>query len=166
MTATRRGDLAERLLPVAARLACVVHGEGGATDVAHILRQLDVAELEALAVILAGLVDPERSVDDALGWVTWDEHGNPIQPARRQGTVRVLSGRGWHVRGTTVDDVIDSELKHAARVLTARGMGPREIGRRLGVDERTVARWKRAGDWHEPVVITSAESRSLRGLLT
>lgn len=75
--ATARGDLAEALIPDAAFLAMAVRDRDPA-DVHQRLAGLTRHELEALTVVLAGLVDPDRSIQDALGWITFDEHGHAL----------------------------------------------------------------------------------------
>lgn len=88
MTPAERGDLAERLIPVAALVACVVHGDGDRDDVARIIVQLDEIERDALIVVLASLVDPDRRFDEALGYVTWDEFGQRAEPTGVPLTIR------------------------------------------------------------------------------
>ncbi|HEY5834934.1 hypothetical protein [Streptomyces sp.] len=78
--AQARGDLAEAMLPVAARLACLVHGDGGPEDIRQELDALTSRQTEALVVVLAGLVDPDRSVASSLGWLSVDEGGRPVTP--------------------------------------------------------------------------------------
>lgn len=80
MSATERGELAEDLLPVAAYLSTVVHGDGGARDVHQALARLDATERDALIVVLAGLVDPDRPLGALLGWLDFDEQGRAVQP--------------------------------------------------------------------------------------
>lgn len=52
----------------AQQLACIVHGDGSARDVANLLEPLDVGDLYALAVSLAALVDIDRPLTDLLAW--------------------------------------------------------------------------------------------------
>lgn len=81
LNAQQRGDLAEQMLPVAAHLAVLVHGDGGPEDVAEVLADLDEAAKNALVVVLAGLVDPEQPVGKALGWLDFNEHGSVVVPS-------------------------------------------------------------------------------------
>jgi hypothetical protein len=81
MSPEQRGDLAEQMLPVAAHLAVLVHGDGGPEDVAEALAGLDETQKNALIVVLAGLVDPEQPVGKALGWMGFDERGEMVVPA-------------------------------------------------------------------------------------
>ncbi|MEU6054282.1 hypothetical protein ABZ829_28155 [Streptomyces xanthochromogenes] len=78
--ARARGDLAEQLLPVAAHLAVLVHGDGGAQDIRHVLGELTATEKEALLVVLAGLVRVDQPLGKLLEWLTFDEHGNLVVP--------------------------------------------------------------------------------------
>lgn len=81
MTAEQRGDLAEAMLPVAANLTVLVHGDGGPEDVHEVLAGLTDTEKNALIVVLAGLVDPEQTVGKALGWLDHNEHGSLTVPS-------------------------------------------------------------------------------------
>ncbi|WP_228981383.1 hypothetical protein [Streptomyces sp. DH12] len=80
LSAEERGDLVEALLPVAAHVVTLVHGDGGPQDVQQVFAGLDAVQKDALLVVLAGMVDPERPVGDLLGWVSFDEHGRTIVP--------------------------------------------------------------------------------------
>ena len=77
-TARRLGNLAERLVPVAGELIQVVHGEGDREAVGVLLGRLSAGEKDALLVVLAGIADPAVPVEQALGWVTWTEDGDPL----------------------------------------------------------------------------------------
>lgn len=81
LTLKERGDLAEQMLPVAANLAVLVHGDGGPDDIAEVLSGLDETQKNALIVVLAGLVDPEQPVGKALGWLDFNEHGALTVPS-------------------------------------------------------------------------------------
>ncbi|MFF9632905.1 hypothetical protein [Streptomyces fradiae] len=80
MSARERGDLVEELLPVAAHLVTLVHGDGGPEDVHRALAELDAVRKDALLVVLAGMVDPDQPVGKTLGWLHFDEHGRTIVP--------------------------------------------------------------------------------------
>lgn len=80
LSATDRGDLAEAMLPVAANLAMLVHGDGGPEDVRDVLDGLDDSQRNALIIVLAGLVDPDRPMGAVLGWLDFNEHGQQIVP--------------------------------------------------------------------------------------
>jgi hypothetical protein len=75
--ANTRGDLAERLVPVAADLVLRVRDEGR-DAIGHLLATLTPEERWALPVVLAAMVPPGLPVGDLLAWVTWDEHGHPL----------------------------------------------------------------------------------------
>lgn len=98
MSAEQRGDLAEDMLPVAAHLAVLVHGDGGPEDVAEVLAGLDDTQKNALIVVLAGLVDPEQPVGKALGWLDVTKHGALPVPA-------------WIEQRPIIDHVPEPELE-------------------------------------------------------
>lgn len=66
--AAARGDLAEELVPEAVDLAMAVREESR-EEIAARVGGLSRHRLEALVVVLAAMVDPDRSVQDALGWL-------------------------------------------------------------------------------------------------
>lgn len=80
LTATERGDMVERLIPVATNLAMLVHGDGGPRDIHQALVRLTPGDKDALLVILAALVDPDQPIGKALGWVEFDEYGELTVP--------------------------------------------------------------------------------------
>ncbi|MFE2911294.1 hypothetical protein [Kitasatospora indigofera] len=143
MTPAERGDLAERLLPYAARLACLVRGDGNERDIAQHIARLDRGERDALLVVLAALVDPDMPLAEALGHVTWDEHGRPAERPRLSGSVRslTLGGKEWPLVGWGATDMLRFERVTAARIWLAAGETHEDIGERLGVSGRTVARY-------------------------
>jgi hypothetical protein len=139
LSAERRGDLAEAMLPVAANLAVLVHGDGGPEDVKAVLDGLDDVQKNALIVVLAGLVDPEQPVGKALGWLDFNEHGSLTVPASwsEERSVRDLVPEpevvldddfvdqvavAKFVKGFRVDDLSDAEFLAAVRQCVARGM--------------------------------------------
>ncbi|MFD3336110.1 hypothetical protein ACFWV1_26205 [Streptomyces sp. NPDC058700] len=132
LTTQDRGDLAEEMLPVAARLATIVQGDGGVQDVEELLGKLGQQEQIALLVVLAGLVDPDRSVGALLGWLDFDEYGAPIeavQAGRR--TLRDLAEEP-PPRGAGVDEVaVERALSHPSG---AAGVRLNRDERRLAVD--------------------------------
>jgi hypothetical protein len=99
LSAKERGDMAEELLPQAANLVALVHGDGGPRDVHQALARLDARQKEALLVILAGMVDPDQPLSKALGWVEFDEHGRTVVPP------------AWGQRATVRDLVPEPELE-------------------------------------------------------
>lgn len=76
LTPRQKGELAERMVPVAAELACAVR-EKDADGIGEILAGLDAQELTALAVVLAAMVPVDDPVSRLLGWVTWGGDGEP-----------------------------------------------------------------------------------------
>jgi hypothetical protein len=66
-----RDRLAQRVVPVAAELACIVHGDGDAGAVQEFLDRLSRPEERALLVVLAAMVPVDQPMDDLLGWVSW-----------------------------------------------------------------------------------------------
>lgn len=82
--AAARGDLAEEMLGRATHMAVLVHGEGGPRDIHQALARLDDAAKDAMIVVLAGLVDLEQPVSDALGWLDFDETGAEIAPPLKE----------------------------------------------------------------------------------
>lgn len=124
MTATTiesRGDLAERLLVTATHLACLVHGDGGPQDVADTLDALTADETRALVVVLAGLVDPETPIRDALGYLDWDEHGRPADPPRQEGTLRdIADGAVVDAGPVEVDEEVVDRFLHGHRMTLTR----------------------------------------------
>jgi hypothetical protein len=81
LTVEQRGDLVERMLPEAANLAVLVHGDGGPEDIAAVLERLDDTEKNALIVVLAGMVDPDQSVGKGLSWTAVTKNGALPMPA-------------------------------------------------------------------------------------
>lgn len=66
------GDLAETLVPVAMRMVGAVHDDG-LPEVARVMSTVAACELHALVVVLAAMVDPERTAAELLHWVTWED---------------------------------------------------------------------------------------------
>lgn len=62
------GDLAEESVPRASLLVEAVH-DGGPAEVGRLLADLDRRQLNALAVVLAAMVDPDATLHELLGWV-------------------------------------------------------------------------------------------------
>ena len=75
----RLGELAERLVPVAASFVGVVRDEDRDAVTAFIAERTQ-HERDALLVILAAMIPDALSPADLLSWVTWDEHGAPLPP--------------------------------------------------------------------------------------
>lgn len=141
LTPAERGDLVERMLPVAAGLVCIVHGDGDHRDVAAQLDPLDRAEFVGLIVALASLADPDRPLAEALAYVTWDEHGQPIEaPAPTAEPIKEVAEQQLVPAG--IDQALTEERRRTARVLhQSRAMSHEVIAERLGVNSRTILRW-------------------------
>lgn len=73
------GDLAEALVPVAARLVAVVHDEGP-DAVTAALAAVPAGRLDALCVVLAAMVDPDGRPSELLAWTRF----TPAQHAERE----------------------------------------------------------------------------------
>lgn len=97
------GDLAEQLVPVAARLVATVHDEGPQA-VAEALAQVPGGRLDALAVVLAAMVDPDARISELLAWTQF----TPAQHAERE---RLIAAG---VRSRTAD-VLAQQLGAAPR---------------------------------------------------
>ena len=152
----QRGDLAENMLPVAAHLAVLVHGDGGPEDVAEVLAGLDATQKDALLVVLAGLVDPEQPVGKALGWLDFNEHGSLTVPSwSEQRSVRDLAPEPGEdldddyvdrvavtkfVKGFRVD-VTDADFLAAVRECAALGMSCADIDNLRRWPKKTTENW-------------------------
>lgn len=159
LSAEERGDMVDALMPEAAGLVVDVH-EGSADDVMTRLRGLDRHELEALAVVLAGLVDPDRSIAQALAWVTFDEHGRPLETVRTRSKRRIRDAvpralrRGQGVDWVVVERALvpgacvllnRDERRAAIDVGIRRGMDYDDLAERLGMQRDAVMQsWVRS----------------------
>lgn len=156
LTPEQRGDLAEQMLPVAAHLAVLVHGDGGPEDIAGVLAGLDDTQKNALIVVLAGLVDPEQPVGKALGWLDFTEHGSLTVPSwSEQSSVRDLAPepdlvfdddyvdeaavakfvKGFHV------DVTDADFIVAVQQCARLGMSCKDIDALRHWPAKTTEKW-------------------------
>jgi hypothetical protein len=139
--ATARGDLAEALLPDAAYLAMAVRDRDPA-DIAQRLAGLTRHELEALAVVLAALVDPDRSLREALGWIDFDEHGRPLDKLPNPGPYVIRNTARDPERGTTGPDYAAAIRGLEGEPLPMRGIDHTlavEIGMRRGMTREAIA---------------------------
>jgi hypothetical protein len=163
LTASERGDLANRMLPVAGRLACIVHGEGDARDIAHALDPLDRIELVAVIVNLAAMVDPDARLADLLGYITWDENGMAATDTPQYGqlTPRSLVPTK-SVTPSGSKQLIEHEQHITAITLGRRGIDAHAIGRRVGVHERTIGRWLRDAGVTRPQTSNDQSNTELR----
>lgn len=140
LTVEQRGDMAEALLPVAAHLVTLVHGDGGPEDVRDVLAALTAQQKDALLVVLAGLVDPEQPVGKALGWLEFTEERDLVVPPWAEHTrIRELAPEpdvdGDIVDVVAVDQyvagrgtaVTDEERLIAIRRLAGRGRSFQDV---------------------------------------
>lgn len=158
LSAERRGDLAEAMLPVAANLAVLVHGDGGPEDVKAVLDGLDDVQKNALIVVLAGLVDPDQPVGKALGWLDFNEHGSLTVPASwsEERSVRDLVPEAEveldddfvdqvavakFVKGFRVDSLTDAEFLEAVKQCVARGLSLGDVNRLRRWPAKTAENW-------------------------
>ncbi|MFJ3699569.1 hypothetical protein ACIPW9_36505 [Streptomyces sp. NPDC090052] len=169
--------MADALLPEAAGLVVDVH-EGSAEDIRTRLQGLTRHELEAIAVLVAALADPDQTMKDALAWVTFDENGAAVGPVQTRSEKRLrdvtprLPRRKPRERLDVV--LIERALRPGARVdLTRgerrlavdlgirRGMSYDDLAERLGMEKASVqTAWERAkkrarteGRWVPPVAV-------------
>lgn len=131
LSAKQRGDMVEVLLPEAAGLVVDVH-EGSADDIKARLSGLTRHELEALAVILGGLVDPERGIRDALAWVDFDEEGRRLYPSDRTRSTKAVRDLAPVLRRETAG--VDVVAVHRALSPDARGVALTASERRMAVE--------------------------------
>ena len=157
LTPEQRGDLAEQMLPLAAHLAVLVHGDGGPEDVAEALAGLDDTAKNALIVCLAGLVDPEQPVGKALGWLDFNEHGSLTVPSwSEERSVRDLAPEPAEelddeyvdqvavtkfVKGFRVDSLTDAEFLTAVKQCVAQGMALADVDALRKWPRRTAENW-------------------------
>jgi DNA-binding CsgD family transcriptional regulator len=173
LTASQRGDMVETLMPEAAGLVVDVH-EGSADDIKARLAGLSRHELEAVAVVLAALADPDRGLVEALAWVDFDENGRPLERDwRSERSVRdhVPQGRrelaGVDVvavhRAVAPDNfgrvaLTREERRLAIQVGKRRGLQNKEIAERLGMTPEAVDRsWERMKERERAAVREAVE---------
>ncbi|MGW2740541.1 hypothetical protein ACWC4D_40910 [Streptomyces sp. NPDC001288] len=159
MNAKQRGDMVETLMPEAAGLIVDVH-EGSADDIRGRLSGLSRHELEAMAVLLAAVADPDRPLKDALAWVTFDEHGNRIAPSQTTRSEKLVRDLAPQVRRQLAGvDVVavhrslsseqglpltQEERRMAIEVGLRRGLPYEVVAQRLGMEVEAVKRsWER-----------------------
>jgi hypothetical protein len=160
LSAEERGDLVEALRPDAAGLIVAVREETQEQITAR-LRGLSRYELEVVAVVLAALADPDRSMGEALGWIDFDEFGEPLRyPSKASRPIRDAASTALpHTRGRAgVDEVAVERALHGDRQpLNAReramavdrgirrGMDYDLVAEHLGMDREAVMQaWERA----------------------
>lgn len=148
-------DYAEALVPYAMRLVATVHDEGpdAVRDVLAEVRLepgLDqVDPWQALAVVLAGMVDPEKKASELLGWTKSIPDGDttPVTALPQASKVdkvaveRCCSGR------LDASQLRPVERIEVVRILTGCGLSLSEITARTGMNRRTVSRWRTVARW-------------------
>ncbi|MEW9521856.1 hypothetical protein [Streptomyces tubercidicus] len=156
LSAEQRGDLVQALLPEAAGLVTAVREESQEEITAR-LRGMSRYELEVVAVILASMVDPERSLGDLFAWIAFDENGDPLsRPAPSKRSLRDLqpaaAPRGLGVDEVAVERALAGDrvpLNQVERALAVdrgirRGMDYDLVAERLGMEREAVRRaWER-----------------------
>ncbi|MEW1754143.1 hypothetical protein [Streptomyces angustmyceticus] len=112
MEAEERGDLVQRLLPIAGHLTTLVHGDGGQRDIHQAIARLTSDDRDNLLVVLAGLVNPDVPMSALLGWLTFDEHGNPVKPeVATDTTLRGLAEEVWDEAAAEGDFVDEAAVQ-------------------------------------------------------
>lgn len=149
--------MVEGLLPTAANLVMLVHGDGGPREVREVLARLDAAQKEALLVVLAGLVDPDQPMGAALGWLDYDERGETVVPAwedrttlrtmaaETEATADAAAGVGEEVDEVAVQRFVsgfpvnlsEAEYLAAIQACASKGMSYRNIDHLRRVPART-----------------------------
>lgn len=79
-------QLAEELVPIAAELVGTVR-DYGPESVAEVLARVPGGRHDALAVVLAAMVDPEQTARDLLSWIDREPPRQTRYP-REHGTLR------------------------------------------------------------------------------
>ena len=122
-----RADLAERMWPVAASFACMVH-DGDAQGVEAFLKAFDPAEADARAVVLAAMIPVETATPgELLAWVggsgddpelplEWPGEGEPEPAGYTARELRDAAAEAMRLRRANRE--VPPEL--AARVLAYR----------------------------------------------
>lgn len=157
LTPEQKGDLAEQMLPVAAHLAVLVHGDGGPEDIRQVLEGLDETQKSALIVVLAGLVDPDQPVGKALDWLDFNEHGSLTVPSwsedRRVRDLAPEPAVGLEddyidevavrrfVQGFGLESLSDAEFLEAVKRCVAAGMTLPDVDNLRCWPPRTAENW-------------------------
>lgn len=156
MSVEQRGGLVEEMLPVAANLAVLVHGEGGPEDIAQVLAGLDEGQKNALIVVLAGMVDLDQPVGRGLSWTAvtknqalptgaWmdqkpiREHAPEIVEEPNEDFVDEVAVSHF-VRGLQAD-VTDAEFLEAVQRCAASGVSLADVDRMYGWERKTAEKW-------------------------
>lgn len=99
--AAERGELAERMVAAACELAGLVRDcdrEEIGEFIASVAGGQELPEsITALLVVQAAMIDVGQTRAELLGWVTWDEYGNPLPgvPRDEAGPRRLDAPEPW-----------------------------------------------------------------------
>ena len=89
------GDaLVDACVPLAAELVCVTRDEGP-DAIADVLARVPDGRLDALAVVLAAMVDPDAHVAELLAWTDWQPPTRKTGGGRRPLPREHASERGY-----------------------------------------------------------------------
>ena len=124
--------LAESLVPVAARLVATVR-DYGPDDVAAILAEVPDGRHDALAVVLAAMVNPNRSARELLAWVDKPPPSRPFTPSHLS-----IAGLSAEALGRR------AERRAEVARLSALGFSVPQIAERVGITTRSVVRHRAA----------------------
>lgn len=137
MNSTER--LAVDLVPFAARLVAAVRDDGPA-DVAALLAAVPEGRHDALAVVLAAMVDPDRTPAQLLAWTDWDAAApvTTVLPPPAHDDVDQLAVD--HVRAGYRMQLTGATLHAAVHALTGIGLSIPAIAERTKTTTRQVER--------------------------
>lgn len=124
-------QLVDDLVPIAAELVGTVR-DYGPDDVAAVLARVPHGRHDALAVVLAAMVDPDARPAELLAWTS----AGPVQS-------RDFTPTAFRDLSTGHAEQVAERRATVAR-LTADGWGPTEIADRLGITKRSVVRHRAA----------------------
>ena len=111
-------------------------GCGDAEAIGDLLAKLSDDERWALPVVLAAMVDHDRTPDELLSWISFDEHGRPLRSPRtvspRWHTVAECGTPGAYARHLAAGEEPDLACEAAERdrlARAARGKADRKAAR-------------------------------------
>jgi DNA-directed RNA polymerase specialized sigma24 family protein len=124
--------LADELVPIAAELVGTVRDYGPA-DVAAVLARVPQGRHDALAVVLAAMVDPDARPHQLLAWTQM----GPVSS-------REFTPDGYQLKALTQEELgRRPERRAEVARLTAAGLSAEQIAERLGVTSRSVTRHRK-----------------------
>jgi hypothetical protein len=133
VSAAARGRLAERLVPVAMTFVGAVRNLD-ADGITEFLDELTEDERLALPVILAAMVPDDRTPQELLAWVDFDEFGAPLP----DGAEMVL----WSPPAVRRGPSGAAERRQDYAALRGQGLTPAQAAQRLGLAVRSAARYE------------------------